>query len=658
MEDIEQLALQTYGLNMEYLKNTHRKLHSLMEEFEAALQNGEYSQKFDLEYVNGGFDIKEINSGTYMYNQDSAQFVTETLKQVNFEKESSCIITAPIDDINDLDTSKYKKEMEMRIFVLAKYIASQDIESTDMKEVQKYIFSGVGLGLHIEPIDRKIKASHYLIIEDHIEIFKLSLFTTKYYELAKKATLYFSVYEDTETFTKTYQNFLQQGYMYNHRLKYTHLSTHSNVKLKHLLVLMSNLSFISFHYQLRLAHFLSPLLCMKKEYGLTNIFKQPNDSLFRDKPVLILAAGPSLERSIRWVQENQDKFIIFAISTVLHLLDSYAIKPDIVASIDSEELVQDYFTGYKNKDHLSKAVFVFSSFTYEGILETVPKNNRFVFDISLEFNSPDTAFGFSCVGSFSYMYALSLGASSVYTLGLDLAVDQETGVDHISGYNRETKTLNMDIDSLSSNITSRDTPIKIAGNFQDEIYTTPMFKMSIDAINEYAIPLKKSHQNGYNLSNGAKVAGTQALRIEDVQIEKLVNLDKNSFHINLKNFLKENTNESFTIEELEKITKYKTIIGKTKKLILKYSKLSSSSNSDVYMQNLITIARDVMSVELENGNNIAKIYQKYFEYFLRIVYDFFNTKGLKNKGKHIKEIDKIFVEGLEDINKQLEDVLA
>ena len=65
-----------------------------------------------------------------------------------------------------------------------------------MKNLLKFIFCGVGLGFHIAEIQNKVKSSLIFIMEDNLEIFRLSLFTTNYQSISEQARLFFSIMDD------------------------------------------------------------------------------------------------------------------------------------------------------------------------------------------------------------------------------------------------------------------------------------------------------------------------------------------------------------------------------------------------------------------------------------------------------------------------------
>lgn len=658
MVDIEQIALKTYELNMQYIQTKHPTLYRDLLALDTAIQNNQFPQQYDLEYVEENFDIKEISTGKYIYNKKSKQISQSYTEHVTLKKSNGSIESFDIHDIDNIDSSYgFISRSREYIYPLMTYYINHSKDNTNMKEIMKFIFSGVGLGLHIEAIHNKIQAKKYLIIEDNIEIFKLSLFTAKYYEIAKHATIYFSVLEDIHTFAKTYNRFLKDGYIYNHLLKYTHLTSHSYIKLKHMIAINSAQIFVIFSYQLQLDRFVSPLKYLKKGCLFLDIYKDIDQTLLKNKPLLIIASGPSLGKNIQWLKNNYKKFVIIAVSSSLGYLYKNNITPDIVVSIDQQEHIKDFFSDYTDGDYLKNTLLLFSSATHENVIKTVRQDNLYITDASLQFKSQKPTFSFSCIGSFAYLYTLSLKTDNVYLLGLDLAVDQETGEDHISEH-MSSATVDMDTKTaMPTNVSLTDTLIPIEGNFDKTVYTTPAFQDSISTINTYALNLKTKTHNIYNLNHGAKIAGAQAMRVADIDINSMPTIDKFELYTLLKKHLNQNASKELSKAEQERVFYNEIVLKKVKKLLMKYSKRKPSLNYATYLTELFKFSNDISQCESNRLMKLVTIYEAYFEYVLNIIYSFFNTQDLQDIQEHIVEFDKIIFDGLTKITKQFEESL-
>ena len=87
MQEAQDLAMLNYRENMEFFKEKHPELSNKLIALETILDDGSYKQKYDLEYKDGYFDIVELNSGSFLYNQNSEKFSEELLNHVTFKKD-------------------------------------------------------------------------------------------------------------------------------------------------------------------------------------------------------------------------------------------------------------------------------------------------------------------------------------------------------------------------------------------------------------------------------------------------------------------------------------------------------------------------------------------------------------------------------------------
>lgn len=66
----------------------------------------------------------------------------------------------------------------------------------------------------------------------------------------------------------------------------------------------------------------------------------------KNKPIVIAAGGPSLEKDLKVMSEKRDKIIIFAVGTSLDILMKNSIKPDMITIIDPQEIVYNQIKEY------------------------------------------------------------------------------------------------------------------------------------------------------------------------------------------------------------------------------------------------------------------------------------------------------------------------
>lgn len=77
------------------------------------------------------------------------------------------------------------------------------------------------------------------------------------------------------------------------------------------------------------------------------------ENLFQGKPAVLVAAGPSLEKNVHLLKELQGRAVIIAVDTALRLLLPLGIKPDIVTTIDFNQVNFQKFANVPIDDDIS-----------------------------------------------------------------------------------------------------------------------------------------------------------------------------------------------------------------------------------------------------------------------------------------------------------------
>ena len=180
LKNIEESIVERYQKNIQYFQEKQPKLYEKLASCDSAVEQGLYTNKYDLMFNNNSFDVQEFTTNNRLYGQDSNKFAYEIAQ--NFSEK-----------------------------------------------VEKFAFFGVGLGVHLTAIDKKISSSSYLIVEDDLELFKLSTLVTPYYELAYNSKLYFSVFESEDEFKDEVDVFLNSTKTNTNILHYS-MSNHSDTK--------------------------------------------------------------------------------------------------------------------------------------------------------------------------------------------------------------------------------------------------------------------------------------------------------------------------------------------------------------------------------------------------------------------------------------------
>lgn len=631
---LEDIALETYKNNLHYFEKFQPQIYSKLAAFESAQEQNFYQSKYDLVINNGYFDVLELSTGEHLYNSNSNEYATLVAKSINYKKSTNVFETFKKITISDENLSKFEKLsiIENNLSGLAPilhYIQNNMPLSNEMKEIKKFIFFGTGLGLQLLTVHKKISADIYLIVEDDLELFKLSLFTAPYYEIAKESKLIFSIFDSKKEFSQPASIFLKSSFYYNHYIKYFQMINQKEEKLKEFQILLASQSHNLFYYNAILEQYLKPLDYLQNGFNFLNILKP----VFDEKPILLLAAGPSLHKNIAWIKKNHNRFVIVALSAVLSTLEEENISPDIVTHIDGLEESIIHFTKLNSLDFLKNSSFLISSRTPREIVDLLDKNNIFFFENGTSYKKDFGNLSAPCVGSTSFLLLLALGLKDLYLIGLDLALDSKTGATHSNGH-EYTKKLKLDVNSIDEDtISFKDSVIQVDGNFQETVYTTPDFMNSINSINSSTTGFKSDIQNVYNLSDGAYFTNTNAIHTTQIKIKKLQELDKKSLNKQLHQRFSQNSSSTMREPDLLSVTNRFSNALTIKDILTMQQQLHFSS-SETFLKSLSSLFDEIASSSSEFDYDLALIYQEYFQLIYTFIFDFFNTKTLNDETKH------------------------
>ncbi len=655
-DSIEAQVLQTYEKNLKYLSIQHPKLLQRLQIFE----NANPTSKYDLEYLDGYFDVKELKSAHYLYGSDTKEISKEFAKLVDFRKNSNIFEGFPLYNFSDSTLASLDEKsrcLEGVYPIMNYYITHSDMDDI-MKNINKFIFIGVGLGMHIPLVHEKTSFKECFIIEDDMELFKLSLFTTPYFSLASHAKIYFSVAEHENLFLQTIHLFLENNFIDNRYLKYSYFPAHSKNKIKQIQNALATQSFITFPYKTELEKFLRPLEYINRGYSIVNLAKNFQNSVFEQKRVLLVTAGPSLQKNIVWLKKNHPKFIIIAVSATLKTLHENAIVPDIVTHLDGFSTSMVHYDGFDAKEFLKDTTIVLGPFSPSILREMFTKEKIFYYEENTNYFDGFGSIVAPCIGSFSLLLALRLNTQELYLLGLDLAVDQESGATHSDthAYNQEKDMGKKD--ALSSQISLRENLLQVAGNFQAKVYTTSIYHQSIHSL-FISIPQSKSEsQHIYNLSDGAKINKTIPKQIDTLDVGAYESIDKQKLQLQIEKTLSQNSAKKLSKADINSLKKRLQNAKKVKAYLLEYSNNTTYTTSSKYIDELLMLVQKVLIDDGRDAMNLTHIYHHFFIYALPILVDFFNNENLQDEQIHIKEFDTMIQREMFAIQNIYEDILS
>ncbi len=651
VENIELKAIETYNKNLLFLEDIDPRLCEKIYALAYAIEQGYYQEKYSLEYKDEYFDVLEPATGNWLYGANSKTHAEMAAKSINYSKTENVYETFADVNIDDV----YAKELEEMDISQSSYSGAAglinysnkhaDKEKTSMKKLYKFIFIGVGLGLHLTTIHEKLNSNIYFIVEDDLELFRLSLFVTDYQALTQNgAMLIFSIFDEEDAFRNATNLFLKEHFIYNHYIKFFYLLSHKEKKLRAIQNIIVGQNYLTFNYSALSNSLLRPLVHLKNGYKLLDISASYKDSIFTDKPFLLLGAGPSFGKNIKWLCENHHKFIIVAVTPLLAKLEELNIRPDIITHVHGFADALPHVQKVKNISFFDKTICIFGGFTSPDFIKYFKKENVFVFEGSSRYKRWDTGLTSSNIGSISYGLLLMLQTKEIYLLGLDFAPDQESGSTHSLTHNYVRNIELQEDETIGGGLVFNSAIVKTKGNFRDEVFTTLMFNDWKEECNAVARSYKtEKNEHVYNLSDGAYIDETIVLKPDETQITSLALLDKESANSELLSILNSKAENFLNPVELHNIRlriKYcDNIID-----ILNRHANSNHQNINQYHYNLLGVFYNILTDEGQvESSDINRAITLYLQFVSGFIFDLINTKEIVNEEILIKHLDKVII---------------
>ena len=648
MQEIQTKAMQKYAKNREFFSQKHPDIFHKLMLLEEAINNKQYKEKYALEYKEKYFDVVELSSGNFLYNSNSVKISEQLTAQVNLSKNSQIFegFGMYLDYEKDKDNFDDKTEGSEGVFPLMSYYLKNTPKNPQFKEIEKFIFIGVGLGLHIPQIAKKIQAEEYFIIEDDLELFRLSLFTTPYYKL--QGNLFFSIAEQKDRFTQNFKNFLELSFFRNRYLKYSYFPAHSKEKIAFIKNALALQAFSSFPYKTLLKKIMRSLGYISQNYSFINLAKHFKISDINQIPVLILGAGPSFSKNIEWVKAHQNKFIIVAVSAVLNKLSQEEIYPDIVTHLDGFNVSIKHLEGFNAEIFLQNAILLAGSFTPQAVIGKFSKKNVYIYEEdNTRYHDGFGSITGPCVGSTALLSLIQMNMKSIYTVGLDLALDKE-GYSHSSSHIL-SNTTKYDLSQANENaISMRGMFFPVSGNFEKTVMTNPLFYSSIHALDSTLPLIKNDTQTIYNLSDGAAIKATEPTHIENIHIDKVLN--KQDIHQKIIDLLEHYSARELTKEDLISLQSRKEFASHLNSSIKNFVNMKFT-DANQFLYSFISLLLDILIEPTRDTNDLVTIYDRFLSYTAPIIFDFFNTKELTNIQEHVKKFQSLLTDEMFEIVK-------
>ena len=655
---LQNALTSTFLANLVFLSEYDNELYHRVDELSRIIENGTYKERYALEFnmQDGDFDIYDIVNDKYLYNKSPKKF-NDNLVRKSEQYEGNYILNLPehfspihknvsiIDKTNRFDFEHMPQFNTLSVNNAWEYVnAIGDYinnKKKRLKTIKKFIFLGTLLGRHIPRIAKKVNANMYLVLEKNLEIFRLSLFTVDYTVLAEKYVVFSIMDNVIDTETKI-SGFLKKNYLENYLIKFSTTKINIEEYIDNILNGLHILNPVAYDYNRMLyVHFNRSTKYIKDRYKFL-LFNKTKKSLnlLKNIPVLYIAAGPSLDDNIEWIKKNHNNFFIVTIGSAYKILLLNNIHIDVISTLDQDfKALNEKQFDDESVEKISKNTIIFASnMTNENILKKFNRNNLFLYEVFSKLHKENIVFqGFS-VGEITLNILLDLNIKELYLVGLDLALNQETGESHAKDSNSATTKLNLDAEINRDTYNARESLIKVKGNHKEYVYTTPMFFSSIKSLEE-KVKIKSEDVVIYNLStNGAFFNGVIPAKQEDINFNEL---KKIKFGYDL--FLKELNYYSSTEISLKSKEILKNEIEFIEKNIIEIIDKIKNTKYNNFEELLVDEYSILTTLDINKYDFLYQILVNYFQISAPYLLYHFNDIKIKDESKKVKKIQEISI---------------
>ncbi len=255
------------------------------------------------------------------------------------------------------------------------------------------------------------------------------------------------------------------------------------------------------------------------------------------KPAIIVAAGPSLEAALPFLQKQGNQALLIACDTALPMLLQAQINPDFVVTVDPQEKNSLYLRYSANKDHILIADPAIHDSTFEGYKD----QNIILMDSVFPLYAPFEGFWGHCgllasggsVSTSAFDFARKIGADPIIMVGQDLSFTKKktySSGNVLSEFSRTTHHRLNSFHALQAKATHTDHSQYIKGRLPNStVYVDSRFMLYRDWFS-LEIP-KTSAQVIVAGMEGAYLEGAQHTTVEQAFSLLTKDIDKKTLPI-------------------------------------------------------------------------------------------------------------------------------
>lgn len=457
--------------------------------------------------------------------------------------------------------SKYNPEEE----------AERLVKNIDFNKDSLIIVFGIGLGQHLLKLKDKISQdTRVFIVEYNMDVLKYTLTNIDLTQIFNTPQFFLIFGDDTQVQQQILYQVGSNFYNMAANIQYVVLPNYYIYEEKNVAIMKQIAKRLS-SYIVSFGNSLDDMFNgFRNNYKNIEALMKSNSideikDKYKDKPAIIVASGPSLQKNVKYLKDAQGKALIISCDASLRACELNNVKPDAVSSIERDKPTYDYY--YKDRKIDKNIVLVGPTVLwpqiyeeYEGKTIIMSKNNEGEegWWASHFENIKYVNQGQSCA-TVAFAVAKEAGCNPIILIGQDLAYTDgkiHSDITHTEyeGENNEDK---MDIDEVYMKDYDGN-PIK-----SNWIYS--MFKSWF----EYQILISPELKVIDATEGGAYIEGSKVMPLKDT-IEKYCT---SKIENKMVGYLKE-----VTVDEIYRLNKYNDLINSIKKEIRILKNITKMSN--------------------------------------------------------------------------------
>ena len=402
-------------------------------------------------------------------------------------------------------------------------------KALNLKNARIAMFLGIGLGyelLYYMQNEAAVQNTSYiLVIEKDIEIFKLVLQAVNLVAVIKNPGICFMVGEDENAIYTKLWTYLQENnrFMFLKAIKPVYhpssLKLNKDYYLKALKSLRDAAAQVLLHFGndpydslLGIEHMLANIDEIASSPGINLLFDK-----FKDRPGVVVATGPSLNKNKHLLKGLENKAVIVAADASLKVLMAMGIKPHVVVSLERNLPVKTLMEGF-TVDEAEDVYYAACPVIHPEVFHAYPGPRIIVYRNFDHFKWLGIDKGIVHIkvsaGNMAYKIAEVLGCDPIILIGQDLAFSRD-GKTHAMGTAGT-------IDGNQDAIHERGGKFEVIGNDGSPIMTNSIWYQCLKA---YETDIAEYEGTCINSTEGgAYINGTRVMPFQEA-IDKYINED-------------------------------------------------------------------------------------------------------------------------------------